>query len=197
MAKPTLYLSFDVEADGNNAMINNMLSLGIYALDSDGNEIFTFYSNFLELDGHIAERRCMEEFWAKNPESWSLTQIDKQNVHDVMKNLSKVLEDHSEEYKLVFVAMPSCFDWMFLKSYYEFAKCVDRNIKYDIGFNCICFSTLLSSYRKSKKFTGKQYITFKKSLYDIDSSKCHDALYDSKVQGIMFVKLIKIMDISF
>ena len=93
--------------------------------------------------------------------------------------------------------MPSCTNWQFLKSYYEYSKCINPNITYDIGRKCICISTLITCYKESKKFSDKQYNEFKKSLYDIDYTKYHDALYDSNVHGIMFIKLIKIMKINF
>ena len=85
---------------------------------------------------------------------------------------------------------------------YEEIKLFNSNarfepITYDIGFKCICFSTLMDCYRKQKNLSDRDYFFFKKSLCDIDSSKCHDAAYDARVQGIMFTKLIKLMNISF
>jgi|SaaInlStandDraft_5_1057022.scaffolds.fasta_scaffold63052_2 hypothetical protein len=197
MEKPTIYLSIDIETDGGNVLVNNMLSLGISALSVDGQEVCNFYENFNELDGHIADKSCMENFWAKNPEALEKTKVDKKDVFVIMKNLSKVLTYLDKEYTIKFVAMPSCFDWQFFKSYYEFAKHIDPTITYDIGFKCICFSTLMDCYRKQKNLSDRDYFFFKKSLCDIDSSKCHDAAYDARVQGIMFTKLIKLMNISF
>ena len=70
MNKPELYLSFDIKADGNNVMCNNMLSIGIYGIDKSENEVFTFYANIEELDGHIQDKRCMQEFWSHHPIAW-------------------------------------------------------------------------------------------------------------------------------
>lgn len=42
MNKSNLYLSFDIESDGNNAICNNMILIEIDKLE---NEVFTFYRN--------------------------------------------------------------------------------------------------------------------------------------------------------
>lgn len=194
MSKPILYLSFDIESDGTNPLINNMLSIGIYGLDKDENEIMSFYANLEELCGHIPDEQCMQDFWSKQPKAWSELQVDKKPTHVAFKQLSDELIVLSKDYKIEFVAMPACFDWMFLKSYYEFAKNTDKSITYNIGFQCTCMSTTFNIYRKFNKLSSKEYTKFKDSLIAEDASQLHNALYDAKLQGLRYVKLLKLMD---
>ena len=195
MNKPILYLSFDIETDGSNPLCNNMLSLGIYGLDKDDKEIMTFYANFNELEGHTQDKKCMEDFWAYNLIAWERTQQNKEDLCVIFERLSDILNNLTLEYKLEYLAMPACFDWMFLKSYYEYAKSNNENITYDIGFKCTCMSTLLKTYKIQQNMTSKQGNDFEQSLLPIDKSLIHDALYDAKIQGIRFVKLSRIMNL--
>lgn len=195
MSKPKLYLSLDIEADGNNVLVNNMISIGIYGIDRNGHEILTFQVNLEDMNGHIPDRQCMEEFWSKNPVAWAKTQENKQQIIPTFKHLSQILTELNKDWLMVFVAMPSCFDWMFFKSYYEFAKCIDKTIKFDIGFKCTCLSTLLAIYRKQNNLSSKDFETFKETLISCDPFLEHDALYDAKIQGLRYLKLIKLMNL--
>lgn len=194
MNKPKLYLSFDIEADGTNVMCNNMLSIGIYGVDKSESEIFTFYANIEELDGHIQERKCMEEFWSHHPLAWENTQKNKQSVFEVMKYLSNSFIELSKNYRIEFIAMPACFDWMFFKSYYEFAKQIDNTITYDIGYSCTCFSTMIKTYKTQNKMSNREINNLLKTFVNINPYKEHNAIYDAKVQAIQFIKLLNIIE---
>ena len=63
--KKTLYLSFDIETDGDTPVLNNMLGLGIYGLDHDLNKLFTFDANIFPLPDKVQSKSCMENFWNK------------------------------------------------------------------------------------------------------------------------------------
>ena len=115
MEKPTIYVSFDVETDGQCPLVNNMLSLGIYFLDKDCNCIFEYQVNYELLDDHVEDQKTME-FWAKNQEMYNNTRQNVQPVIQSMYELSQTLANMSLDFKLHFVAMPACFDWMFFKS---------------------------------------------------------------------------------
>lgn len=66
----TLYLSFDIEADGSAPSIHNMLSIGIYGFDNNNVNVFNYQRNIAPHASRTPEERCMKEFWEKNPEAW-------------------------------------------------------------------------------------------------------------------------------
>lgn len=189
MCKPTLYVSFDIESDGPCPLVNNMLSLGIYFLDKDLNCIFEYQINYELMDDHVDDQQTME-FWALNPEMYNLTRQNQQPIIQSMYELSKMLANMSLDYKLHFVAMPACFDWMFLKSYYEYAKKIDRRITFDIGFKCYCFSSAFDQYILSNNISDKDKNKLLTSFFPHDSSKAHDSLYNAKERGIRYVKFL-------
>lgn len=193
--KPILYLSFDIESDGPNVLVNNMLSFGICGITQFEEEIFTFAANLEELEGHSPAPECMSHFWHLFPEAWNATQLNKRPFVSVFKELATLLTSLKQTYRLVFAAMPACFDWMFFKTYYDLARMTDNTIVFDIGFHCNCMSTLFTVYKKQNKLTNKQMDEFKNSLLREDSTQLHNALYDAHLQGVQYVKLLTLMEL--
>lgn len=183
-----VYASIDVETDGPCPLVNNMLSLGIYFVDKNENQIFEYYANYELLDNHIENQETMD-FWNKNKNMYNFTRQNQQNVVQAMYELSCILVNMSLDYNIKFVAQPACFDWMFFKSYYEYAKQIDRRIKFDIGFKCICMTSEFDLYCKINRINKQEMMN---RFYRQNSSLLHDALYDAKVQGIRYVKFIKL-----
>jgi Zn-dependent M32 family carboxypeptidase len=198
MSKPILYLSFDVETDGPSPLINNLLSIGIVGLEEDSMDIvFEFESNIKPLPTHIPDSQCMETFWLKPEQktSYEYLQINPQDYIKVFEDLSQRLQILSNKYKLIWVAQPACFDWMFFKSYYEMAKTQSPNkeLFYEIGYQCKCVSTLFDLYKKSNNLSSKQATKLFNELGEFNPELNHQSLSDAKVQGKFFVKLIKKM----
>lgn len=119
--KPSLYLSFDIETDGDNPMLNSMISIGFCGMTDELSIVFEYQANIEPLEGHVQNHKCME-FWENNKNAWNATQINKRYYADVMVELSNHFTELNKLYNLKFIAMPSCFDWMFFKSYYELAQ---------------------------------------------------------------------------
>ena len=198
MSKPTLYLSFDVETDGPTPLVNNLLSIGIIGLEENtSNIVFEYESNIIPLDTHKSDTQCMETFWLKPEQknAWDKLQINQKNYLTVFEDLSLELKKLSLKYKIIWVAFPACFDWMFLKSYYELAKSNSPNGNnfYDIGFKCNCASTLLDFYKKKNNLTSKETYKLFYELCDFDPKENHIAISDAKVQGKFYINLIKKM----
>lgn len=167
MEKQTIYISFDVETDGNDVMCNNMISIGLCGLDKNAEEHFSFHANIKELDIHHPNARCMTEFWGNNPIAWENTQINKQPHHVVMKELSRQFTELSKTFNIKFIAQPACFDWMFFKSYYEHAKEIDPTITFDIG--CKCISTVFDIHKQINKLSAQEDKVFREALCEVDS----------------------------
>jgi hypothetical protein len=209
MTKPTLYLSFDVETDGNNPMLNSMISIGFYGLTDTMNEVFKYSANIIELPGHTQDKQCMETFWNKpeNKTAWDYTQQNKRSFTDVMLELSDNFTRLSQQYKLVFVAHPANFDWMFLKNYYELAKHAlydpamredpmyvhPMHTMYDIGYTCQCSSTLWGLCKEKFKWSSEKAKKLYNEFCESDPTKEHFAFDDAMNQGIGYVKIRKLL----
>ena len=193
--KKTLYLSFDIETDGDTPVLNNMLGLGIYGLDQDLNEIFTFDANIFPLPDKVQSKSCMENFWNKeeNQAAWAQLKINQRNYVDVCIDLSEKLTELSNDYKLTWVAAPASFDFAFLKAYYEQAKISYGKPMYDIGFSCRCGSTLWSIYKEKHNLSNKNADELKKTLGEFNPEKEHFALEDARFQGVWYVKVLRLL----
>lgn len=194
--KRILNVSFDIEADGNNPLLHNMISIGMYGIDDNGTEIFTYEANIENLPGHHPQQICMETFW-NQPEqktAWEYMQQNKKCYSQVCEELSNIFKKFSSEpynYRIEFVAHPANFDWMFFKCYYSLAKSKDESL-YDIGYSCKCSSTLWSMYKKKMKLSSIEADILYKQLSDFDPTKEHFALEDARCQGIAYVKIKKL-----
>ena len=196
MSKPNLYLSFDVETDGCSVVLNNMISLGFYGLDDNLNKVFEFDANIENLPGHTSEIACMENFWNKpeNQKAWNHLSDNKKNYIDVCLELSDHFKRLNNTYKLVFIAHPSCFDWQFFKNYWELARShISNNNMYDIGYSCQCSSTLWNLYKEKLGLSQKKANALYLELSEFDQKFEHFASYDAKFQGILYVKVKKLL----
>jgi len=198
MSKPVLYLSFDVETDGPTPLVNNLLSVGIIGLEENtSNIVFEFEANIKPLESHKQDTQCMESFWLKpeQKEAWEYLQTNQKDYLEVFEDLSSELKKLDIKYKLVWVAYPACFDWMFFKSYYELAKSSSLNEQnfYDIGYQCKCISTLFDLHKKINDLLPNEATKLFNDLGQVEPNHNHKALYDAKVQGKFYIKLMKIM----
>lgn len=196
MSKSILYLSFDVETDGPSPLVNNLLSIGIVGFEENTKtEVFEFETNIIPLPTHTPDTQCMETFWLKpeQKEAWDYLKTNKRNYVEVFEDLSCKLTILSNKYKLVWVAQPACFDWMFFKSYYELAKSNSPNKKdfYDIGYQCVCISTLFNLYKKTHNLNSSQSSQLFNELGEFDAKTNHRASADARVQGKFYLGLTR------
>jgi len=183
-ANKVAYLSFDIETDGPSPLTNSMLSLGIVLIDDDGVVLDELLVNIIKRKD-MEEDVCTMDWWKTVPDAWSACHIDMVSPHDAMRQVATFYEKWMNNYKLIWCAMPACFDWMFLKSYYMAYKPTKSP---DIGYHATCISTLRDYSIKNKIITNKQYTTITTS---IPSGTEHCALDDARHQGLIFINLNK------
>lgn len=198
MSKKILYLSFDVETDGPTPTINNLLSIGIVGIEENTEQkVFEFEANLLPIEGHIPDSQCMKTFWLKSEQqkAWEYLHTNQKNYIEVFEDLSNKLTNLANNYKIIWIAYPSCFDWMFLKSYYELAKLNSKsNVNfYDIGYECVCISTLWDFYKNHNNLTSKEATKLFKKLGEFDNETNHYAISDAEAQGKFYIELMKIL----
>jgi hypothetical protein len=129
------------------------------------------------------------EFWKKNPVAWEQCHQNVITPQEAMAKVAIFYGKWSTQYKLIWMAMPVCFDWMFLKSYYvAFAP---ENSP-DIGFKATCGSTLRDYSIKTKIITNKQFDVMVESLQKNIGLE-HRSVDDAKHQGLIFVNLVKLI----
>jgi len=189
----TVFMSFDIESDGNNPLQHSMLSLGIAAFVEEQGVIDTFYVTLLpQKDANnqdfLPSACTMETFWKFYPRHWNeIVNSNRFSPSQAMESLSEWLQKHSKTSSIKWVARPSNFDWMWLKCYYEKYGPLEKP---DIGFYCHDLSSLLRAYclthniQDKKKF---QLILAGRYKYT------HNALADALCQGNMYMNLRKLL----
>jgi hypothetical protein len=161
-------------------MVNNLLSIGIVGLTIDQRIIFEYEANIESLETHTQDTQCMQTFWLKPAQSlaWEKLQSNRRDYMEVFEELGKKLKQLAKDYKLKFVAHPVCFDWMFVKCYYELAKLSSPNNDdfYDIGYQCTCSSTLWEHYKKINNLDSTQANKLFNELGEFDKKQNHIAM---------------------
>ena len=189
MSLPPLYVSFDVETDGSCPLVNNMLSIGVVFLDATGVCVNTYSATFELLEGHVADPQTAA-FWSRHPSMYAAARHNPQPIATAMRALSLMLSRMAMKHTLQFVAAPACFDWMFLKCYYEFARRLDPEITFDIGFKCHCFSSALRQHTVAHGLNAAARERLLEELCPADAERAHDPLYDAEIQGVRYVRLL-------
>lgn len=190
--KENLYLSFDIETDGDNPLLRNMISIGFVGMTEQFEEIFSYNANLENLTDHIPDENTMKNFWEKNINAWNETQKDKKHYCLVMNELSNNFKKLHEKYTLKFIAMPACFDWMFFKSYYELARNENSDM-YDIGFSCVCISSYFNAYCDFINCSGNHKMELKKRLMEYNYELDHIAIQDARCQVLLYIKTMHLI----
>lgn len=177
--RPLLIASFDVETDGCSVVLNNLLSVGICFIKQSGQVIGELEYNIAARPDRAPEPRCMTEFWAKNPRAWEYVHTNVVLAEWAMQDLSKRLTELAKTYEIKWGAWPCCFDWAFLKNYYEQFGPVN---KYDIGYDCIDFG---SEYKSIAKAMGRPLKEVTEPFKIVNAFQ-HSALSDARCQGIQY-----------
>lgn len=177
VSKETGYISFDVETDGPSPLKHSLLSLGMVLFDNEGNEVDSLSVNIMKRNDAVENPSTME-FWAKNKEAWDHCHKDMLSPLDAMNKVSDFYSRYSSKYSLKWIAMPSCFDWMFLKSYFDAYSTKGVNI----GFKCDCISSIRDQYMKTKGLSWKDWDSMCEKLPKGD----HFALADARFQGLIY-----------
>ena len=111
---PEIYVSTDIETDGQIPGANSMLSFASAAYLADKTLVGTFTANLKTLPDANGDPKTME-WWQSQPEAWEATRTDLQEPEDAMQSYISWLK--SLPGKPVFVAYPAGFDFLFVYWY--------------------------------------------------------------------------------
>lgn len=190
--KEEIYVSTDIETNGNVAGFNAMLSLGSVAY-CNGEEIGYFYDKLIPPKDLIADPSIME-WWAHNQEAYEEATKGARDPQASMISYRQWLEFLPG--MPIFVGSPGAWDFSFVFYYLRrYTKRPD-----DIGYSFSPFKhraldirTFAMAVNKGPFAGDKTGNELYKSLVkDINNPCPHHALYDAREQGEIFMKLMKL-----
>jgi len=184
-----LYLSFDIEADGQSPAQHNMLSFGLSVLDDAGQEIAAFECNILEQDGHTADPRTMEEFWAQHPDAWEATRHDRQTPAEFVRRLVEFLASLPPNARRRWVAKPAAYDWQWLNAYFHSYRDRAQHPLIDIGFKADCISTMLQVHLAQRGIRERAAVALECERLSGRQPHTHRAIDDARQQARLFYSL--------
>ena len=121
MSKRVAYVSVDTENDGAEPSSGNMLELGVVALDAEsGAELLAFVSPLRRRDDRPGDALTLQ--WLREHgmyERLVVRTAEHPEPRSVMTQLATRLQTLVDAgYRLVWVARPAAYDWMWLWTYW-------------------------------------------------------------------------------
>lgn len=180
MEFPDIYVSTDIETDGQVPGKNSMLSLGSAAFFEDKTLADTFTVNLERLPEATANEETLK-WWKTQPKAWKACRENCQSPDVAMKNYCRWLERLPGN--IIFIGHPLVFDFRFVDYYlYRF---VGRN---PFGYAAIDIRSYIMGMRNLRlKYANIDYLP--KYLFD-DLPHTHIALDDALEQGALFCNIL-------
>ncbi|WP_428253029.1 exonuclease [Gynuella sp.] len=181
MAKPEIYVSTDIEADGPIPGPHSMLSFASAAYTADKNLVSTFAANLETLQGAEAHPDT-KAWWDKNPEAWKTCRQNCQHPEQAMLNYVVWLKQLPG--KPVFVGYPAAYDFMFVYWYLKKFAGESPFSHSALDIKSYAMAVLKTEFRE----TAKRKMP--KHWFD-DLPHTHVALDDAIEQGALFCNILK------
>lgn len=187
MARPVIYVSVDVEADGPVPGLFSLRSIGAAAYDEDGNMIDTFYENLMRLENAAEYQPTIDWFQIKQPEAWHALLEHPDYPDRVMRRFYDWIV--ALPGKPVFIGAPVVFDHSF--THWNLWKFIgdDPFSHSGIDEKTMAWTVLGGSYRE----IGKR--SYPERWFNPDLPHTHKALDDAVEQGYIFFQIKKEIDI--
>ena len=177
---PEVYVSTDVEADGPIPGPHSMLSFASAAFLADKTPVGTFSANLKTLNGAKGDERTMA-WWQSQPEAWAACRENCRDPADVMPEYVQWLK--SLPGKVVFVAYPAAYDFMFVYWYLIRFAGESPFSHSALDMKTYAMALLGTDYRESTKRN------MPKNWFD-DHPHTHVALDDAIGQGALFCNML-------
>ena len=184
MAKPEIYVSMDIEADGPIPGDYSMLSLGAAAFKLGNREpVSTFKVNIEPLPEAGQDPDTMK-WWKGQPEAWKRATEFAKEARDAMRCFKEWLEGLPG--KPVFVGYPATYDFMFVYHYYVYFV----GFPAPFGFQGLDLKTLAME-KMGTSFRGTSKRKMPKHWFEGCPKHTHDALDDAIGQGVLFINMMQ------
>jgi hypothetical protein len=180
VAKPEIYVSTDVEADGPIPGPHSMLSFGSAAYRADKQLIATFTANLELLPGASGHPDTMA-WWQRQPAAWEACRRDPQPPAEVMLRYVEWLE--ALPGPPVFAGYPAAYDFLFV--YWYLMRFVGRSpfSHSALDIKTLAMALLDSDYREASKRR------MPRRWFD-DLPHSHVALDDAIEQGALLCNML-------
>lgn len=189
MAKPEIYVSVDIEADGPIPGINSMLNIGMAAfMLGNDTPIDTFEVNLKTAPGAVQDSDTMK-FWGENPEAWAYVNTNQLDPHTAMHKAHGWLAQLPG--KPVMVVYPT-YDFMFLRWYLVRFCGVEKARVF--GFAALDIKSLAMATMKHPTFKGVSKRSMSKlhpEWFAGQPKHDHTGLADAIGQGMLFIHIMK------
>lgn len=180
-ARPELYVSTDIEADGPAPGPHSMLSFASAVFDRDKNLLDTFSANLRCLPGAEAHP-ATAAWWQTQHAAWVLCRQDPDAPAAAMARYRDWL--HAIPGRPVFVGYPAAFDFMFIAWY--LLRFTGEN---PFGFSAIDIKTYaMAVLGREYRHTVKHRMP--EAWFD-DLPHTHVALDDAIEQGALFCNILR------
>lgn len=180
-SKPEIFISEDVEANGQVPGIHSMLSIGAVALDLEKRVHGTFYANLETLPGATADPETMN-FWAQNPDAYAATRVDPVEPAVAIPQFHAFLQNLPA--RPVFIGYPAGYDWTF-HHWYMIAYAGED----PCGHAPMCLKSFAAGMLKLP-FRESAKRNYPIRWFD-GLPHSHHALVDAIGQGIMGINMIR------
>lgn len=183
MAKPEVYVSLDIEADGPVPGLNNMLSLGAAVIDRHETVLDRFSVN-LKLLPEASPHPDTMDWWATQPDAWAACRSDPQEPDEAMQAFDTWLASATTYGKLVPMGYPAAYDFMWVNWY------LVRFVGHcRLGFSCLDLKSFAMAHLKLD-YRSAAKKRFPKDWFG-ETAHSHIAVEDAIEQGIMGVRMMR------
>ena len=180
--KQLLFLSIDIESDGPCPGLNNLWSIGLAGFTEDAELVFVYEANLHDLPDCIGAKDTMD-WWATQKEAFAYVRSNLRYPAEVFLELNILILQLKKTYKIVTVAWPVSFDFMWFC--YYFGRFCDSN---PLGFSAQCIESYAWAMLGLRSPIGKMDLS---KWDDPRYPHTHKALDDAKEQGARFMNMYR------
>jgi len=156
-----VYMTINVECDGPDPALNNLLELSCVLHFENGLVIDELNIKFFPLPNKKPDSFTMENFWNVNREAWNWVTSDTVDVDTGMNRFVEFYESYSKRYSIRFVGDPASRDFVWLQEYYTNFAMFSTIKLYPY---CRCLTTMRKSYQKMLNLTDDEAWTLKNKM---------------------------------
>lgn len=190
MSREEIYISIDIETDGQAPGINSMLAVGAVAYAASGKEVSAFYRTILPLSWCAPLPKTMA-WWREHPEAWAEVTSNQVPPSAATNDFAHWCDGFVRaDRKLVPAAWPASFDFSFV-NYYLWRFC-GRN---PLGFSCMDIRSFADGMFGLDGYFGTRTVVPGGDLYQYlevktDDLRPHVAVDDARRQGRLLMALL-------
>ena len=190
---PTLYISLDVEASGPVPGMFSLLAIGACALVDDGSEArllegaeHEFKVLLKPLPGAGVDEEALKYAGGLVPAELERTGVEPRGAFLALNEWIERVRKGVGTNRAHFLAHAACFDWMYMRWYYELLGIVCPFGFAGVDIKAYAMGALGIGWEE----TSKDALGRRAGLEAVDPLRLHDPLYDAHYQARMFAALV-------